>query len=106
MQQSQEAFHFTDLELRKPTRADDPYEYQYGFGNHFESEIIPGTLPIAQNNPQICRFNLYTEVLTASAFAAPRAASSSCLLYRCRPSCASGMYDLSFRFTLINALMD
>lgn len=87
-----QVFHFTDLGFAKSTRAGDPYEYQPGFRNHFESEVLPGTLPIAQNHPQICRFNLYTEVLTASAFAAPRHTSSTTLLYRARPSCANGQY--------------
>lgn len=26
--------------------------YQYGFGNEFQSEALPGALPIAQNSPQ------------------------------------------------------
>jgi hypothetical protein len=48
----QKAFHFTDLQRLKPTRANDPYEYQAGWGNRHMSEVIPGTLPVAQNNPQ------------------------------------------------------
>ncbi|RTE70024.1 hypothetical protein BHE90_015589 [Fusarium euwallaceae] len=82
--------HYTDLRRTKATRKEDPFEYQAGFGNHFRSELIPGTLPQGQNHPQICRFNLYTEVLTSSAFAAPRHANMSSVLYRCRPSCAIG----------------
>ncbi|PYI04971.1 hypothetical protein BO78DRAFT_398460 [Aspergillus sclerotiicarbonarius CBS 121057] len=27
---------------RKPTRDNDPYEYMAGFGNRFQSEVIPG----------------------------------------------------------------
>lgn len=83
-------FHFTDLGLTKPQRVGDPYDYQAGFGNHFESELIPGTLPIGQSHPHVCRFSLYTEVLTASAFAAPRHSNFTTVLYRTRPSCASG----------------
>ncbi|CAH0057777.1 unnamed protein product [Clonostachys solani] len=91
-------FHFTDLRLTRPVRKDDPFEYQSGFGNHFQSELIPGTLPLGQNHPQICRFNLYTEVFTASAFAAPRSANQSSVLYRCRPSCAiDGHVDVETR---------
>jgi homogentisate 1,2-dioxygenase len=85
----QEAFHFTDLQSNKPTRAEDPYEYQYGFGNRHQSEVLPGTLPVAQNNPQLPRFNLYTEGLTSSAFTAPRTVNASTYMYRCRPSVAN-----------------
>ncbi len=84
----QQVFHFTDLGSNKPTRDGDPYEYMGGFGGQFQSEIIPGTLPIAQNTPQLCRFDLYTECLTASAFGAPREANFSTWMYRCKPSCA------------------
>ena len=84
----QKVFHFTDLQRLKPTRANDPYEYQYGWGNRHQSEIIPGTLPVAQNNPQEVRFGLYTEGITYSAFAAPRAHNFSTYMYRCRPAAA------------------
>ena len=29
----------------------DKLEYQNGFGNHFETESIPGALPVGKNNP-------------------------------------------------------
>ena len=89
----QKAFHYTDLDSAKPTRRDDPYEYQWGFGNRFQSEVIPGTLPAAQNHPQVPRFKLYTEGLTASAFAAPRVANASTYMYRCRPSVANHGFE-------------
>src|SRR5690242_9703277 len=85
----QTIFHYTDLDTARPTRVEDPYEYQWGFGNRFQSEIIPGTLPVAQNHPQVPRFNLYAEGLTSSAFAASRAANASTYMYRCRPSVAN-----------------
>ena len=84
----QKAFHFTDLQRLKPTRANDPYEYQAGWGNRFYSEVIPGTLPVAQNNPQEARFGLYTEGITYSAFATPRHANFSTYMYRARPAAA------------------
>jgi homogentisate 1,2-dioxygenase len=84
----QKVFHFTDLQRLKPTRANDPYEYQHGWGNRHQSEVIPGTLPVAQNNPQEVRFGLYTEGITYSAFAAPRAHNYSTYMYRCRPAAA------------------
>lgn len=88
----QKAFHFTDLQRLKPTRANDPYDYQAGWGNRHQSEVIPGTLPVAQNNPQEVRFGLYTEGITYSAFAAPRAHNFSTYMYRCRPAAAHRMY--------------
>lgn len=43
-----------------------------GFGNHFESEALPGSLPIGQNSPQICPYNLYAEQINGTAFTLPR----------------------------------
>lgn len=80
------AFHFTDLKLKTPTRPNDPYTYMAGFGNRFESEVIPGTLPIAQSHPQRPRFGLYMETFTYSAFATPRAVNLGNCLYRCKPA--------------------
>jgi len=100
-----DAFHFTDLQSNKPTRAEDPYEYQYGFGNRHSSEIIPGTLPVAQNNPQLPRFNLYTEGLTSSAFTAPRVVNSSTYMYRCRPSVANGALIMTGRCLILTDLL-
>lgn len=85
-------FHYTDTMTRKPTRDNDPYEYMAGFGNRFQSEVIPGTLPAGQNNPQEPRFGLYTEGLTSSAFTAPRHANFSTYMYRVRPAAAHSMY--------------
>jgi homogentisate 1,2-dioxygenase len=84
----QKVFHYTDLQRSKPTRENDPYDYQPGWGNRHQSEVIPGTLPIAQNNPQDRGFGLYTEGITSSSFAAPRSINSSTYMYRARPSAA------------------
>ncbi|KAK0390073.1 hypothetical protein NLU13_3646 [Sarocladium strictum] len=89
----EEVFHYTDLQRTKPTRENDPYEYQCGFGNRFQSEVIPGSLPVAQNNPQDRGFGLYTEGITYSAFAAPRHINSSTYMYRARPSAAHFGYS-------------
>ena len=91
----QKAFHFTDLQRLKPTRANDPYEYQAGWGNRHQSEVIPGTLPVAQNNPQQARFGLYTEGITYSAFAAPRHHNFSTYMYRARPAAAHSELPIS-----------
>ena len=44
-----------------------------GFGNHHESEALPGALPIGQNSPQICPYDLYAEQINGTAFTSPRA---------------------------------
>lgn len=92
----QKVFHYTDTQTRKSTRDNDPYEYQAGWGNRFQSEVIPGTLPAGQNNPQEVRFGLYTEGITYSAFAAPRHANFSTYMYRVRPAAAHS----EFRYVL------
>ncbi|KAH0182359.1 Homogentisate 1,2-dioxygenase, partial [Aureobasidium melanogenum] len=85
-------FHYTDLQRKKPTRENDPYTYMHGWNNRHQSEVIPGTLPVAQNNPQEVRFGLYTEGITYSAFAAPRAHNYSTYMYRVRPAAAHNGY--------------
>ena len=47
-------------------------KYHSGFGNQFESEALPGALPVGRNNPRVCPYGLYAEQLTGSAFTAPR----------------------------------
>lgn len=90
----QEAFHYTDLQSRKPTRDNDPYTYMHGWGNRHQSEVLPGILPVAQNNPQEVRFGLYTEGITYSAFAAPRAHNMSTYMYRARPAAVHSEFIL------------
>ncbi|KAH9224906.1 homogentisate 1,2-dioxygenase-like protein [Leptodontidium sp. 2 PMI_412] len=76
-------------------RKNDPYEYQAGFGNHFESEAVPGTIPQGQNSPRCVRFGLYAEQMTASAFVAPRPSNKNAWLYRVRPAVAhEGFTDM------------
>ena len=60
--------------------------YQSGFGNSFSSEALKGALPAGQNSPQKPPKGLYAEVLSVSAFTAPRAENLSAWLYRRRPS--------------------
>ena len=43
-----------------------------GFGNEFETEALPGALPIGHNSPQRCAYGLYAEQLSGSPFTAPR----------------------------------
>jgi homogentisate 1,2-dioxygenase len=60
--------------------------YMPGFGNDFETEALPGALPIGQNSPQRCAYGLYAEQLSGSPFTAPRGRNVRSWLYRIRPS--------------------
>ena len=60
--------------------------YQSGFGNTFASEAMRGALPIGQNSPQRPSKGLFPEVLSGTAFTAPRAENQSTWLYKLRPS--------------------
>ena len=61
-------------------------EYLSGFGNGFETEALPGALPIGRNSPQQCAYGLYAEQLSGSPFTAPRATNERSWLYRIRPT--------------------
>ncbi|SEC40645.1 homogentisate 1,2-dioxygenase [Rhizobiales bacterium GAS188] len=60
--------------------------YMSGFGNSFETEALPGALPVGRNSPQKCRYGLYAEQLSGSPFTAPRSTNERSWLYRIRPS--------------------
>ena len=60
--------------------------YMTGFGNDFETESLPGALPVGRNSPQKCPYGLYAEQLSGSPFTAPRATNQRSWLYRIRPS--------------------
>ncbi len=66
--------------------------YQSGFGNQFESEAIAGALPQQRNSPQRVAFGLVAELMSGSAFTAPRAENRRTWMYRRQPSVASGAY--------------
>lgn len=55
-----------------------------GFGNHVESEAIPGTLPKLGNAPQKVARGLYAEQVSGTAFTAPRHKNQRSWLYRVR----------------------
>ena len=55
-----------------------------GFGNHVESEAIPGTLPKLGNAPQKVAHGLYAEQISGTAFTAPRHKNQRSWLYRVR----------------------
>jgi homogentisate 1,2-dioxygenase len=60
--------------------------YMSGFGNGFETEALPGALPMGRNSPQKCPYGLYAEQLSGSPFTAPRATNERSWLYRIRPT--------------------
>ena len=64
----------------------DALSYSTGFGGHFESEAVAGTLPRGRNSPQKPAFGLYAEQLSGSAFTAPRHENRRSWLYRLRPT--------------------
>ncbi|HVJ10650.1 MAG TPA: homogentisate 1,2-dioxygenase [Burkholderiales bacterium] len=66
--------------------------YQSGFGNTFSTEALKGALPVGRNSPQRPPKGLYPEVLSGSAFTAPRAENRSTWLYKLRPSAMHGPY--------------
>ncbi len=70
----------------------DPLRYQSGFGNQFASESVPGALPIGRNSPQRAPHGLFAELLSGSAFTAPRAENQRSWLYRRRPSVVVGAF--------------
>jgi homogentisate 1,2-dioxygenase len=59
--------------------------YMSGFGNSFETEALPGALPIGRNSPQKITYGLYAEQLSGTPFTAPQAANERSWLYRIRP---------------------
>ena len=63
--------------------------YMAGFGNGFETEALPGALPVGRNSPQRCPYGLYAEQLSGSPFTAPRTTNERSWLYRIRPTVAN-----------------
>ena len=60
--------------------------YLSGFGNQHSTEALLGALPVGRNNPQRAAHGLFTELLSGSAFTAPRAANLRTWMYRRHPS--------------------
>jgi homogentisate 1,2-dioxygenase len=75
-----------NVTLRASDAATASLEYQSGFGNGFETEALPGALPIGRNSPQKCAYGLYAEQLSGSPFTAPRASNERSWLYRIMPT--------------------
>ena len=77
--------------VRKDQKSD--LKYLSGFGNHVETEAIPGALPRGQNSPQKPAFGLYAEQLSGTAFTAPRSENLRTWLYRIRPALAHSAFE-------------
>lgn len=71
-----------------PSAAGSEHAYLSGFGNQFETEALPGALPVGRNSPQRCAYGLYAEQLSGAPFTAPRARNERSWLYRIRPTLA------------------
>jgi homogentisate 1,2-dioxygenase len=67
--------------------------YQTGFGNEFASEALPGALPQGRNSPQKAPYGLYAELLSGTAFTAPRGQNRRTWTYRIRPSAAHPRFE-------------
>jgi homogentisate 1,2-dioxygenase len=79
------------LDRPAPARSRRPQQdaaprYMSGFGNSFETEALPGALPIGRNSPQRVNYGLYAEQLSGSPFTAPQASNQRSWLYRIRPT--------------------
>eukprot|EP00897_Mesotaenium_endlicherianum_P003864 jgi/Mesen1/3505/ME000197S02523 len=76
----------SDLDQEREDANFENLQYQSGFGNHLQSEALPGALPHRQNNPRVCPYGLYAEQLSGTAFTAPRKDNQRSWLYRIKPS--------------------
>src|SRR5260221_13593112 len=81
-----------NAKVRRAAKPRTALGYQSGFGNAFSSEAVKGALPQGRNAPQRAPKGLYTEVLSGTAFTAPRAENQSSWLYKLRPSAMHGPY--------------
>ena len=70
----------------------EPSSSLTGFGNQHASEAVAGALPVGRNSPQRVAHGLYAELLSGTAFTAPRAANLRTWLYRRRPSVQASGY--------------
>ncbi len=69
-------------------------KYMSGFGNTFETEALPGALPVGRNSPQKVNYGLYAEQLSGSPFTAPQASNQRSWLYRIRAAVRhTGRFD-------------
>ena len=70
-----------------------PLRYQSGFANEYASEGVAGSLPQGRNSPQRAPLDLYPELVSGTAFTAPRHENRRSWLYRRQPSVVAGRYQ-------------
>lgn len=88
---STHGFHVAHRLLARPLlTGSPPLAEPHGFGNAHASEALPGALPTSQNTPRRGPYGLYGELLSGTAFTAPRAMNSRTWLYRIRPAALQG----------------
>jgi homogentisate 1,2-dioxygenase len=68
-------------------------QYQSGFGNQFVTEAVPGALPVGRNSPQKPPHGLYAELISGTAFTAPRHDNRRTWTYRIQPSVVHRPYQ-------------
>jgi len=66
--------------------------YLAGLGNQFVTEAVPGALPQGRNSPQQAPLGLVAELISGSAFTAPRHTNQRTWVYRRQPSVVTGAY--------------
>ena len=71
---------------------DPALRYQTGFGNEHATEAVAGALPLGRNSPQRAPLKLYPELVSGTAFTAPRHENRRSWLYRRQPSVVAGRY--------------
>jgi homogentisate 1,2-dioxygenase len=93
---------------RKPSarKADRELAYLSGFGNEHATEALAGALPAGRNSPQRAPHGLYAELLSGTAFTAPRAANRRTWTYRIRPSATHDPFERLEHPTLRTAPLD
>lgn len=83
----------TSTRQAAPSTATDELEYQSGFGNEYGSQAVAGALPQGRNSPQHGPRGLYTELISGTAFTAPRHENRRTWMYRRQPSVVAGHYE-------------
>ena len=67
-------------------------DYLSGFGNQHSTDAREGALPVGRNNPHRAAHGLFAELISGTAFTAPRAANLRTWMYRKRPSVQAGRF--------------
>jgi homogentisate 1,2-dioxygenase len=82
-----------DIQRENGVSAGDTRGYLSGFGNELQSEAIAGALPVGQNSPKVPPMGLISELVSGTAFSAPRAYNRRTYMFRIRPSVVHGAFS-------------